>query len=125
MPVTHEVASSSLVVPELNSGGFSYRYLILNDRARSCNCASCASEPKPERFCLWHTCHKRQNVECCRWRASKTRASSFPPLKRESARTLFLMAGLIVVRIAFASSADFGKAEVNDSERNAVPVCKL
>ena len=37
----------------------------------------------------------------------------------------FLMAELIVVRIAFASSADFGKAEVNDSERNAVPVNNL
>ena len=34
MPVTHEVASSSLVVPELESGGFFYRFLILNDRAR-------------------------------------------------------------------------------------------
>lgn len=30
-----------------------------------------------------------------------------------------------VARIASASSADFGKAEVNDSERNAVPVRKL
>ena len=32
---------------------------------------------------------------------------------------------MIVVRIAYASSADFGKAEVNDSERNAVQVRKL
>ena len=38
---------------------------------------------------------------------------------------LFLMAELIVERIAYASSADFGKAEVNDSERNAVPVNNL
>ena len=45
-----------------------------------------------------------------------------PAIKRSHLVWLFLMAELIVVRIAFASSADFGKAEVNDSERNAVPV---
>ena len=43
-----------------------------------------------------------------------------PAIKRSHLVWLFLMAELIVVRIAFASSADFGKAEVNDSERNAV-----
>ena len=48
-----------------------------------------------------------------------------PAIKRSHLVWLFLMAELIVVRIAFASSADFGKAEVNDSERNAVPVNNL
>ena len=46
---------------------------------------------------------------------SRVRASSFPPLKRESVRALFLMAEMIVVRIAlFASCA---------SEPSAKPVC--
>ena len=48
-----------------------------------------------------------------------------PAIKRSHLVWLFLMAELIVVRIAYASSADFGKAEVNDSERNAVPVNNL
>ena len=48
-----------------------------------------------------------------------------PAIKREPFMGSFLMAELIVVRIAYASSADFGKAEVNDSERNAVPVNNL
>ena len=48
-----------------------------------------------------------------------------PAIKRSHLVWLFLMAELIVERIAYASSADFGKAEVNDSERNAVPVNNL
>ena len=58
------------------------------------------------------------------WRKSKI-SLVVPELKRESVRALFLMAEMIVMRIAYASSADFGKAGVNDSERNAVPVRKL